>query len=428
MAQDPAFLFYYKDILVSCADWDPDALGWYLRLFCHQADKPEGLPDDLESLASLASVKFSQFARFKACWEDLIQHKFVKNESGLLVNLKMKKELDKRRNYLDAQSVKGVVGAFIKRVRGMHDFKEREWKTASRYLIENFDPISFNERGQVYLEAVLNSYAASLALSLANNQATSPADNLATSNKGNANVIGNGIEVEVVEGYGKYENHFHGDVPDDLMTYAMALPESRRGMNDAEWQTVVQADLIQLGYKVSREVDVPELKGKLQKKERCIDLVASRGFTVVAIELDNVTVNPVCLAKIRTYPIGMVLLRNPKPSLTIKANVPVKKLVTSSTSDKPDLDDAKYWTDQAISGNDHLLTSELKNRGIVPGEHLKKFALDHLDLAGRYSWPERWTGQQSFRQSLIKHISDELAKIKPQKKIANHISLKGLND
>jgi hypothetical protein len=62
------------------------------------------------------------------------------------------------------------------------------------------------------------------------------------------------------------------------MTYAMALPESRRGMNDAEWQTVVQADLIQLGYKVSREVDVPELKGKLQKKERCIDLVASRGL------------------------------------------------------------------------------------------------------------------------------------------------------
>jgi hypothetical protein len=226
--------------------------------------------------------------------------------------------------------------------------------------------------------------------------------------------------------YGKCENFFHGDVPEDLIELSKRLIPMPHA---DEWQDYVQQAIESIGYQVMREQVVwySDKTGKRIKGR--IDLVAEYQDRFIGIELDYRQPRLKSIRKVERFDCGMVLLRDPKPTtLTIKANVPVKKMVTSSTSDKPDLDDAKYWTDQAISGNDHLLTSELKNRGIVPGEHLKKFALDHLDLAGRYSWPERWTGQQSFRQSLIKHISDELAKIKPQKKIANHISLKGLND
>lgn len=332
MAKDPAFLLYYKDLLTSCADWDGDAFGWYVKLLCHQADKPDGLPNNIESLAGIANVKFSQFERFKTCWESLISTQFVVNEFGLLINLKMKKGLDERRNYLDAQSIKGIIGAFVKRVRGLHDFTERQWKAASKYLIDNFDHIAFDEKEQVYLEAMLNSYAVSLATSSANNTATSLDESPATSIYANGNVIVNAISDS--EDFGKYENHFRGAVPADLRQYAANLPDTRRGMNDREWQTVVKADLIKLGYKVSSEVEVPELKGRLNKKERCLDLVASKGFTVVAIELDNVTVNPVSLAKLRTYDIGMVLLRNPdEKKNVIKIDLPQKEMVSTSTDD-----------------------------------------------------------------------------------------------
>jgi hypothetical protein len=349
MASDPAFLCYYKDILTSCADWEPDAFGWYFKLLCHQADKPEGLPNDVEALASICNVKFSQFQQFKTAWEKRIKEQFITNSAGLLVNEKQKEVLDKRRNYLDAQSIKGIIGAFIKRVRGLHDFTERQWKAASKYLIDNFDHIAFDEKEQVYLEAMLNSYAVSLATSSANSTAKSPAESPATSIYANGNVIVNAISDS--EDFGKYENHFRGTVPADLRHYAANLPDSRREMNDREWQTVVKADLIKLGYKVSSEVEVPELKGRLNKKERCLDLVASKGFTVVAIELDNVTVNPVSLAKLRTYDIGMVLLRNPDTKQNIiKIDLPQKEMVSSSTVDveNPLLKD---MLDEATRGN-----------------------------------------------------------------------------
>lgn len=117
MAKDPAFLLYYKDILVSCADWEPNELGWYMRLICHQADKPEGLPDDIEALAQLAGVKISQYTLFCECFKRTLKAKFETNALGKLVNKRLSQVLSERGNYVNKQALRGTVGYFIKQAK-----------------------------------------------------------------------------------------------------------------------------------------------------------------------------------------------------------------------------------------------------------------------------------------------------------------------
>ena len=114
MAKDPAFLCYYKDILVSTADWDADELGWYMRLLCHQADKPEGLTTDVEALAALAGVKFSLYEKFLNSWSTRISKEFITNDSGLLINLKQAGTLEDRRKFKDVSAEKGLLGWYVK--------------------------------------------------------------------------------------------------------------------------------------------------------------------------------------------------------------------------------------------------------------------------------------------------------------------------
>jgi hypothetical protein len=117
MAKDPAFLMYYKQWLVSTAGWDADIRGWYINLLCHQADKPEGLPSDLESVAELAGVKISQFKRFEDGWKRTLEAKFKKNKNGNLINQKQEMVLNDRKDYSENQSRRGIIGFFIKNAR-----------------------------------------------------------------------------------------------------------------------------------------------------------------------------------------------------------------------------------------------------------------------------------------------------------------------
>lgn len=117
MAKDPAFLMYYKKWIVSTAGWDADVRGWYINLLCHQADKPEGLPSDLESLAEFAGVKISQFDRFRECWKRTLEAKFKKGENGLLLNLVQDKVIKDRKQYTEKQATRGLIGYYIKLAR-----------------------------------------------------------------------------------------------------------------------------------------------------------------------------------------------------------------------------------------------------------------------------------------------------------------------
>lgn len=134
MANDPAVLIYYKDILISCADWDADVFGWYCRLLFQQADKPTGLPDDLDDIALLAGVKGSQFERFKLCWKRTLEAKFPKNEQGNRQNSKMKKVIDSRKDYSEKQSKRGIIGFFIKNARQLFKITDEQADTLSTLL------------------------------------------------------------------------------------------------------------------------------------------------------------------------------------------------------------------------------------------------------------------------------------------------------
>ena len=158
MAQDPAFLMYYKDILVSCADWDADELGWYLRLICHQADKPEGLPIDLESLALLAGVKLSQFERFKQCWKRTLKAKWEQTSNGTLLNLKQDEVLEKRRNYHEKQQLRGLVGSFVKRARQYSGLTEAQGKRLSKQLFSIIKIDNTKEENEIGFKRTLDAY------------------------------------------------------------------------------------------------------------------------------------------------------------------------------------------------------------------------------------------------------------------------------
>lgn len=70
--KDPAVLFFIDTWLSATAEMDSDTKGWYLDLILHQYDKKD-LPNDIENLAKLAGVKFSEYERFKQVFEQIKQ-------------------------------------------------------------------------------------------------------------------------------------------------------------------------------------------------------------------------------------------------------------------------------------------------------------------------------------------------------------------
>jgi hypothetical protein len=222
------------------------------------------------------------------------------------------------------------------------------------------------------------------------------------------------LDQDADELYGKCENFFHGAVPADLLELAGRLkPMPEAG----EWQDYVQKEITKLGYTVNREIPCDYADPKTGKMIRGridleVDKPQENGFPLLGIELDYRQPRLKSIRKVETYRAGIVLLRDPKPVVVIPAKITARPaMVTSST-----LQDASRWTDQVIENNDELFNNMLRKRGVSAGEHLEKFARDHLDLTAKYNWFERWSDQNQFRHSLLKHISDEVAKIKPNKK------------
>lgn len=183
MAKDPAFLLYYKDILVSCAGWDADELGWYLRLLCHQADKPDGLPPDVEELATLANVKFSQYDRFKQAWKGRLKQKFEANEQGLLINSVQQFNLKKRQEYKSTQAKRGLVGYYIKKARREQSMDSEKIRELSEILFSTLQTENSKEQNeQAYSEALSQCLSKPL---------SQPSKHTPPAYIGNVNAIGN---------------------------------------------------------------------------------------------------------------------------------------------------------------------------------------------------------------------------------------------
>lgn len=156
MAKDPAFLMYYKQWLVSTAGWDADIRGWYINLLCHQADKPDGLPPDLESVAELAGVKNSQFSRFSECWKRTLEAKFKANEQGKLINEKQQTVINNRKEFSEKQAKRGLIGYFIKLTKQHYEVSEDQANELYRALeFEELLPKSKEDRFECYKRTLI---------------------------------------------------------------------------------------------------------------------------------------------------------------------------------------------------------------------------------------------------------------------------------
>jgi hypothetical protein len=123
MAKDPACLFYIDTWLSATAEMDSDVRGWYLNLILHQFDK-NSLPNDIEKLASLAGVKFSEFERFKQVFKQVLEQKFELNESNRYENAYVKVILASRDQFKDKRSKSGKIGVVVKLAKSIEGFND----------------------------------------------------------------------------------------------------------------------------------------------------------------------------------------------------------------------------------------------------------------------------------------------------------------
>lgn len=91
MAKDPAFLFYYKDFLVSTALMTPGEVGSYARILCHMADK-----------GPLSMFQLKQIAENGTLTEDLIGRLPV-NGKGLHYSPRLEEVMTKRKKFRESR-------------------------------------------------------------------------------------------------------------------------------------------------------------------------------------------------------------------------------------------------------------------------------------------------------------------------------------
>jgi hypothetical protein len=121
MQKDPAVLFYISNWLTATAELPGDATGWYLNLLLHNYDKGS-LPNDVETLAKLANVSFSEFERFKQVFEQMLKQKFKENSEGRLINATTAEILQKRKQFKEKRALSGKIGYIVKVAQSLKGF------------------------------------------------------------------------------------------------------------------------------------------------------------------------------------------------------------------------------------------------------------------------------------------------------------------
>lgn len=155
--KDPACLFYIDTWLSSTAEMDSDVRGWYLNLILHQFDKKD-LPNDVEKLAVLAGVKFSEFERFKQMLNQVLMQKFKLNENNRLENDYCKQILQGRELFKDKRALSGNIGVVIKIAKTIKGFTDKHLDRLKKELYQmEIEQVDKHKDKQV-LEQMLKLY------------------------------------------------------------------------------------------------------------------------------------------------------------------------------------------------------------------------------------------------------------------------------
>lgn len=116
MKKDFAMLFIIDKWLVATKEMTADCRGWYLNLILHQYDKGD-LPNDIEELANLADVRFSEYLRFQQVFQQVLQHKFKLKDNGRLANDFANEILKSRELFKSKRSDAGKMSSILKKAR-----------------------------------------------------------------------------------------------------------------------------------------------------------------------------------------------------------------------------------------------------------------------------------------------------------------------
>lgn len=137
MNKDPAVLFYISDWLTATAEMDSNCRGWYLNLLLHNYDKGT-LPNDVEKLAVLANVKFSEYPLFEQTFQHVLKHKFEIDDNGRLCNPVANVILQSRELFKDKKSRAGKVSVLSKFISKNYPKEYKNSKLVS-FIKENFN-------------------------------------------------------------------------------------------------------------------------------------------------------------------------------------------------------------------------------------------------------------------------------------------------
>ena len=123
--KDPAALFYINDWLTATKGMKAEAKGWYLNLILFQFEMGE-LPSDIEELANLCDVRFSEFDKFKQVFEQVLKQKFKLNENNCLENTNAKSIIQSRELFKHKRSNSGKLSYFLKFINENYKVKKPE--------------------------------------------------------------------------------------------------------------------------------------------------------------------------------------------------------------------------------------------------------------------------------------------------------------
>lgn len=114
--KDPAALLYIDKWITATTEMKADARAYYMDLILFQFDKGS-IPNDIEELANICRVRFSEFKVFEQVFEQVLKQKFVQNDNGRLINEFSQEIIQKRKKFIDKRSNSGKLSYIIRYAR-----------------------------------------------------------------------------------------------------------------------------------------------------------------------------------------------------------------------------------------------------------------------------------------------------------------------
>ena len=150
MVKDPAALLYIDKWIIATTEMKADARAYYMDLILFQFDKGS-IPNDIEEMANICRVRFSEFNVFKQVFEQVLKQKFELNNDGRLENEFAKEIIQKRKRFIDKRSSAGKLSYLVK--FATEHFKLNEAKI--KFIKKNVDLTDLDLKNEQVLKQVL---------------------------------------------------------------------------------------------------------------------------------------------------------------------------------------------------------------------------------------------------------------------------------